>query len=533
MESVMGKSGKLRSLVRELQTKYKDEAATKCSANLKAEIENIDKQYDLSAKKYYDKADKGTAKKSEKPASCVSVIDTARDFVTDLGKEAVARSGGLLDIARCTPTHSERDCARVLVKKYGLSLPIKQTQLGTPDAAVDIPLLPLRSWCKFLLDVNCWHLLAGLLQPNARREECIWRAFWCNFKKQFPSHEIFNMEARCELCLARTVAVALHGDEGRSRKHSAFLVLNFHSLLGRGLHPAREEQKKTQKKRPYVKQLPNFVGHTYTNRFMFASLRKKDYTENEGVFDALMDAAAEEARFMCATGVQNPRDGKVYWMVLVAIVGDWPWLHKSGGFGRSFNNVQKRKDQQAAAGICHLCRAGQPEFEFEQLHTRRPTWLQTMYEDDPFTADTPFRRVPHVRDKLPSLWCFDLFHSFHLGVAKNFLGSALALLSEFEAETNIDDWFETLSGRFRSWCQANRCRGHKLSKENIGWPTTGHYPTGTWHKGELTTVLMNWLESRCNSEDFSSEPLLVEVGEALYIVQVRRLALSFAKCIHF
>lgn len=29
MESVMGKSGKLRSLVRELQTKYKDEAATK------------------------------------------------------------------------------------------------------------------------------------------------------------------------------------------------------------------------------------------------------------------------------------------------------------------------------------------------------------------------------------------------------------------------------------------------------------------------------------------------------------------------
>lgn len=343
--------------------------------------------------------------------------------------------------------------------------------------------------------------------------------FWCNFKKQFPSHEIFNMEARGELCLARTVAVALHGDEGRSRKHSAFLVLNFHSLLGRGLHPAREEQKKRKKKRPYVKQLPNFVGHTYTNRFMFASLRKKDYTENEGVFDALMDAAAEEARFMCTTGVQNPRDGKVYWMVLVAIVGDWPWLHKSGGFGRSFNNVQKRKDQQAAAGICHLCRAGQPEFEFEQLHTRRPTWLQTMYEDDPFTADTPFRRVPHVRDKLPSLWCFDLFHSFHLGVAKNFLGSALALLSEFEAETNIDDRFETLSGRFRSWCQANRCRGHKLSKENIGWPTTGHYPTGTWHKGELTTVLMNWLESRCNSEDFSLEPLLVEVGEATRAIQ--------------
>ena len=229
----------------------------------------------------------------------MSAIDTARDFVADFGKEVASRSASLVDIARCTPTHSERDCERVLVKRFGLSLPVEQSRLQTRDGSQNIPVLQLRSWCRFLLDPNSWHLLAGLVRPDANREAHIWTAFWSNFKKQFPLHPVFDMERRGELCLARTAALALHGGEGRGMFCIQFLTLNFHSLLGRGLHPARREQKARQGKRRYLKQLPNFVGHTYTNRFMFAAMRKKDYTANHGeVFEDLMSAAAEEARFM-------------------------------------------------------------------------------------------------------------------------------------------------------------------------------------------------------------------------------------------
>lgn len=365
-------------------------------------------------------------------------------------------------------------------------------------------------------------MLAGLVRPDSKREECIWSAFWANFKALHPDHEVFAMEARGEIALARTAAVVLHGDEGRGRKHAAFLVLSFHSLLGRGLLPARRFNRKRVVRKPYRKTLPNFVGHTYTNRFMFAALRKRDYTaKNAAVFDSLMQAAADEAHFMSTTGVQD-RDGCTFWMVMVNIVGDWPWLHKSGGFERSFNNVQKRKNVRTApVGICHLCQAGQTAFPFEQLQTKRPLWLQSLHKQDPFVTPSPFQAVPHVRGELSGLWAFDLFHSWHLGLAKYFLGSAIALLSEQESPGNIDERFDALSDRFKTWCQANRRRNHimKLSKDTISWPATTTYPVGGWHKGELTSVLMDWLEARLAEDDFSEEPLLRQVTEATNAIQ--------------
>ena len=57
-------------------------------------------------------------------ATCSSAIRTAKDIVSDVGEAAAKNSGGLLDLAQCTESHSERDCHRVLVNKVNLSLPI-------------------------------------------------------------------------------------------------------------------------------------------------------------------------------------------------------------------------------------------------------------------------------------------------------------------------------------------------------------------------------------------------------------------------
>ena len=53
--------------------------------------------------------------------------------------------------------------------------------------------------------------------------------------------------------------------------------------------------------------------------------------------------------------------------------------------------------------------------------------------------------IPHCPGKFPDMFKFDVFHTWHLGVGKNFLGGMLALLSELEDGSNVDVRFEQLS----------------------------------------------------------------------------------------
>ena len=53
-----------------------------------------------------------------------------------------------------------------------------------------------------------------------------------------------------------------------------------------------------------------------------------------------MTEVARDARFMWETGVASP-DGVRYWGVVIGIIGNWPFLHKSGVFTRSFNSIKK------------------------------------------------------------------------------------------------------------------------------------------------------------------------------------------------
>ena len=71
-----------------------------------------------------------------------SVIRTARDAVADIGAEAAASSGGLVDLASVSENKSERDGQRIIQKKAGLCWPIQLSLLGEEDLA--FPILRLR-----------------------------------------------------------------------------------------------------------------------------------------------------------------------------------------------------------------------------------------------------------------------------------------------------------------------------------------------------------------------------------------------------
>eukprot|EP00435_Cladocopium_sp_Y103_P064901 s127_g26.t1 len=438
-------------------------------------------------------------------ASCTSAIAAARDFVSDVGTKAAAKSGGLLQIAECNLGNPKRDCNQLLVKKLQLALPVKKSVLGSFR---HIPILTLQSWFDFFIANSCMHILHGLRRPHTTREEAICTAFWQNYKRLHPQHRIFHEASQGKLCLERAVPLVIHGDEGRGRRHCGHFVLSFHSMLGMGFG-------KKKSSRTWAKMECNFAGHTYTNRFLIASLRKKDYSDQESeTWKTLMEEVAVDAGSLWETGVAD-RNGVRYWGIVLGVIGDWPFLHKSASFTRSFNNIQKRVTiKNPPAGICHLCRAGQLDVRFEQVATRRPGWIQTCFTQDPFAQPSPFvEHLLHTPGKGPAIWLYDWFHTIHLGVFRNFLGSILALLSEREDAGNIDERFQALSEKYRTWCRRNPKKSYfaKLSKEAIGWDTTKQFPSGGWHKGALSTSLMAYVEERFATESFDDEPLLEDI----------------------
>ena len=198
--------------------------------------------------------------------------------MADVGVKAAASSGGLSELAQIRDTNSERDCKRLLHQKLCLALPVQRSKLRTSKSnAPKIPILTMTNWIDFMVKNNCWHILCGLVRPDAPREEQILSLFWEMYKVQCPDHEIFQLAASGKVELSRTAPVVLHGDEGRGRKHRAHLVISFRSLLGRGIQ-TRKPQSANKVRKPFLKQMCNYKGHSYTNRFMIAGVRKEDYT---------------------------------------------------------------------------------------------------------------------------------------------------------------------------------------------------------------------------------------------------------------
>ena len=451
-------------------------------------------------------------------ASCRQAIRTARDIVRDTGEDVIARKArGIVKLARYSETNSERDCHNLMVKQMGLAIPIPLTKLTTEDPEQNVPHLRLTDWFQHFVDTNLWHVFTGLRDSNPKRETKILEHFWRNYRKCHPDHEIFQRADAGDLVLGRTCPITVHGDEGRGRRRAAFMVVSFHSLLGFGI-AAGDERRLAEKK--YIKLEPNFKGHSYTTRFVLGTLDKKTYgDQGDTVFRCLMDAVAFDCEHMASTGVGD-KHGTRYWACLLHIVGDWPFLQKSGSLTRTFNNVDKKaaaKKKEPPKGICHLCRAGQTGVEYEQIATRRPAWLSTMYSESPFKETPAFLDLAKLPEQPEAMWAFDLWHCFHLGVGRNFIGAVLAIYAELEMASNVDDRFLLLTKRFQVWCReySERCIVKKITKELLQYPNTGCFPTGTWHKGQVTTVFMRWIEHRFLFEQaILHDPLLKEAGEA-------------------
>ena len=58
----------------------------------------------------------------------------------------------------------------------------------------------------------------------------------------------------------------------------------------------------------------------------------------------------------------------------------------------------------------------------------------------------------------------------------------------------------------------------KVDNEHIGWHSTTCYPPASWHKGDLTALLMLFVQSRFETEGWDG--MLHDVGEAAVAINL-------------
>ena len=442
-------------------------------------------------------------------ASYRSAIRMARDVVQDIGAEAASASGGLVELSRISEHTSERDGERLISKKAGLSLGLPLTYLGEDE--LRFPILKLRDWAQFLCDRNCLHSLVGLQRPHPKGEADILSAFWNKFQCLFPDHQIFEVFRSKAADPTCTYPMVFHGDEGRWRRRQAFLVSNFHALLGKGT----AEQVSSTTSHPYLRMRVNFLGSTHLTRMLHAAVPKK-LLQNEACFDAVVQSAVDEAVYMIGPGVTQRQTGRRVWMATLHVCGDWAFLHKIGQLCRSFNNVPK-KLSDPLRGICHRCQAGVQGVPWETIHEREPQWLNTVFSESAFTSIPAICRLLHSPGQEERILAFDLFHTMHLGVGKSFVGSCLVVLSQYFAGSSVDLRFKSLEAHFFNWCEVHAETPViiRLTRETLQWFTAADFPQGNWFKGSVTTVFFRYLESVLSSGNWKHDPMLDKAYEAV------------------
>lgn len=426
-----------------------------------------------------------------------SAIRTARGFVSDVGESVASAAGGVLELSRCRGDHPERDGHRVLVKSFKLGIPIPLIQIPKRPGVKftgEICMLRLKDWLKYLIKMNCWHILCGLVNPNPERERDLLTEFWRRYKLLYPGHQLWDIIEREKIDVSRLAPMLLHGDEGRGRRKSPFLVLAWHSILGRGTVSANLNRKR----RPYLSFKLNYVGSPHSHIFLTGVLPKM--FRDQIAFTDLMNKVADDILDMTFQGIPDTA-GNVYRAVCLQVCGDWQFLQKAGHLTRSYSNCEKRPRaaNSIPKGICHRCRAGQLHVPFEDYRTNVvPWWRGTMFSQDPFQPGNPppMLRVPHLTGKGPALFSYDLWHCYHLGVGKTFLASCIAIMSDCMYSSNIEGRFEELTTSWLTYCSEMKktVSLQSITKDGISWADRGQYPNGLWSKGHITTSLGDWIQ---------------------------------------
>ena len=416
-------------------------------------------------------------------------------------------SPALKEFARIRPEDAETACHEVLTK-YGFSVPIPVETLNIgPGQLKACPFVRPSAWATYLLNKGILPRQLVGVADRAQMEETL-REHWKRYQVLFPNHPIFRLALEGTVQLQRCVPILSHSDEGRSTKHLPLFVMSFHGALGRGTQLYVQKQKHLAPLHRRQFGL-NFLGQSWGTQFLCFAILREMVDDNPDALKTLIQHFARDFQQLAEEGIVGD-DAYRVWLIHISTKGDLPALTKLSNSGRSFWHVARAAtSRKPCDGICHLCKAGSEKpptpYPFEDF-SLSPKWAATLY-------DIPWGQLPPILEgvlvqpgSLPAFFKIDIWHTFHLGIAKHWIASSfislIERLDDFPSLDggSVDSKLAWMAQDFASFCKQNRISPHsrEISRRSLSFPASSAWPIATWSKGSMATHLMKYLENLCS-----------------------------------
>ena len=245
----------------------------------------------------------------------------------------------------------------------------------------------------------------------------------------------------------------------------------------------------------------NLKGHSFTTRFLVGVLQKAIYRDDPSTFQVFLMHVMQNLRSAYYEGISI--GGTTLRFVVLGMKGDLPFLAKAGNLKRTFMNIRKAprtEKSKPLTGCCWMCAAGSDQIPFEEF-TESPAWLATSGRANALPWNNMpwfFDDVPHVVHDKAAFFKLDLLHIYHLGIGRDFVGSALTVALTSIYSTSIEEAFTILNGELKQFLNHSRKQVHFkiITRDLLGFTSERVYPSGHWSKAMDTPVLMaftSWL----------------------------------------
>lgn len=102
------------------------------------------------------------------------------------------------------------------------------------------------------------------------------------------------------------------------------------------------------------------------------------------------------------------------------------------------------------------------------------------------------------RAKLASFFHLDLWHLFHLGICKHWIGSSMVVLIEsgLLPQRSVEAKFEAINEMYHEFCKDRKLPRwvSDIGRDSMNWPQSSACPVGGWNKGSASTTMMLFLD---------------------------------------
>ena len=401
-----------------------------------------------------------------------------------------------------------------------LSLPVPIERLdhsvtGGKQTTISTFHVKPQSWVKYLMTQEP-EVLIGMTGDFKTNNE----AFWTAYRLQHATHAVF---AKHDGRLEDVLPIFIHGDEGRGKKKTGYLVFSFESPFG-----STERKVKKCNCAAYLSSRPdlpaygvcnttlipahllaacrnmftNYRGHSFLTRHLLFGLGKTTYKSNPHIVAKLLEEMADGFRELFEEGVVIGH--RKIFVAVVAVKGDADFHTIYFALERCYSKVVANRSM---GYICHLCNAAagtlNPSLDcspFEDF-SDEPQWQRGMYRSRPWSSQPILASIPYDQQGAQERMIVpDPFHVVKIGLGRDLAGSIIVLLCRkgfFDHEgssKNLPARLERAHSNFLMYCMASNerpaLRGFTKQFFHLKNQLSSPY---TNSKGSDTMSLCRWL----------------------------------------